>query len=128
MLLDIFSRYVVGWMVADRENSALAQRLIEETCLRHGAEPKTLILHSGRGLPMTAQGTAQLLARIVRTVWAYLTEIDGMVLTLVIRTSPRECRLWRSRPCRWGRPCRRYGRSAGSRHRYGTPGSVPANP
>ena len=32
VLLDIFSRYAVGWMVADRENSALAGRLIEETC------------------------------------------------------------------------------------------------
>ena len=34
VLLDIFSRYVVGWMVADRENAALAATLIEETCLK----------------------------------------------------------------------------------------------
>ena len=46
VLLDIFSRYVVGWMVADRENSALAGRLIEETCLKQGVEPKVLTLHS----------------------------------------------------------------------------------
>ena len=64
VLLDLFSRYAVGWMVADRENSALAQRLIEETCLKQGVEPKTLTLHSDRGSPMTAQGTAQLLARL----------------------------------------------------------------
>jgi putative transposase len=62
VLLDIFSRYAVGWMVADRENSALASRLIEETCLKQGVEPKMLTLHSDRGAPMTSKGTAQLLA------------------------------------------------------------------
>ena len=39
VLLDIFSRCVVGWMVADRENAALAATLIEETCLKQGIEP-----------------------------------------------------------------------------------------
>ena len=62
VLLDIFSRYVVGWMVADRENSALAGRLIEETCHKQGVEPQVLTLHSDRGAPMTSQCTAQLLA------------------------------------------------------------------
>ena len=62
VLLDIFSRYVVGWMVADRENSALAGRLIEETCHKQGVEPKVLTLHSDRGAPMTSKCTAQLLA------------------------------------------------------------------
>lgn len=62
VLLDIYSRYVTGWMVADRENAALAKRLIEESCLKHDIKPGVLILHSDRGSPMTAQGTAQLLA------------------------------------------------------------------
>ncbi len=62
VLLDIFSRYVVGWMVADRENSALAGRLIEETCHKQGVEPEVLTLHSDRGAPMTSKCTAQLLA------------------------------------------------------------------
>ena len=62
VLLDIFSRYVVGWMVAERENSALAARLIEQTCLKQGIEPQTLTLHSDRGAPMTSKCTAQLLA------------------------------------------------------------------
>ena len=62
VLLDIFSRYVVGWMVADRENSALAGRLIEQTCHKQGVEPKVLTLHSDRGAPMTSKCTAQLLA------------------------------------------------------------------
>ena len=46
VLLDIFSRCVVGWMVADRENAALAATLIEETCLKQGIEPQVLTLHS----------------------------------------------------------------------------------
>ena len=62
VLLDIFSRYAVGWMVADRENSALAGRLIEETCRKQGVEPRVLTLHSDRGAPMTSKCTAQLLA------------------------------------------------------------------
>lgn len=62
VILDIFSRYVVGWMVADRENSTLAGRLIEETCHKQGVEPAVLTLHSDRGAPMTSKCTAQLLA------------------------------------------------------------------
>ena len=62
VLLDIFSRYVVGWIVADRENSALAARLIEQSCLNQGIEPRVLTLHSDRGAPMTSKCTAQLLA------------------------------------------------------------------
>ena len=62
VILDIFSRMVVGWMLADRENSALASRLIEETCAKHDVQPKTLSLHSDRGSPMTSKCTAQLLA------------------------------------------------------------------
>ena len=62
VLLDIFSRYVVGWMVAERESSALAARLIEQTCLNQGIEPQMLTLHSDRGAPMTSKCTAQLLA------------------------------------------------------------------
>lgn len=62
ILMDLFSRYIVGWMVADRENAALAGTLIEESCVRHGNQPDMLVLHSDRGAPMTAMCTAQLLA------------------------------------------------------------------
>ena len=62
VVLDIFSRYAVGWMVADRENSALAGRLIEQTCHKQGVQPQVLTLHSDRGAPMTSKCTAQLLA------------------------------------------------------------------
>ena len=53
VIMDIYSRYVVGWMVADRENSALAGRLIQQSCLKHGVQPRVLTLHSDRGAPMT---------------------------------------------------------------------------
>lgn len=62
VIIDIYSRRVVGWMVANRENANLSGRLIEETTVRHGVEPEALILHSDRGSPMTAKCTAQLLA------------------------------------------------------------------
>ena len=62
VLLDLYSRYAVGWMVADRENAALASHLIEESCTKHGVVPDTLTLHSDRGAPMTAKCTAQMLA------------------------------------------------------------------
>jgi len=62
VILDIFSRYVVGWMVAEHENAKLAQRLIEETYDKQGVEPDSLVLHADRGSPMKAKTTAQLLA------------------------------------------------------------------
>ena len=64
VLMDIFSRYVVGWLVADRETTTLAKHLIEQSCDKHDIEPGQLPLHSDRGSPMTSQGTAQLLARL----------------------------------------------------------------
>ena len=62
VLLDIFSRYVVGWMVAERKSAALAARLIEQSCLKQAIPPQVLTLHSDRGAPMTGKCTAQLLA------------------------------------------------------------------
>ena len=47
-------------MVADRENAALASRLIQESCLKQDVLPETLTLHSGRGPPTTSKGTVQL--------------------------------------------------------------------
>lgn len=64
VILDVFSRYAVGWMVAERETAALAKRLIDETCERQGIVPGQLTLHADRGAPMTAKTTAQLLADI----------------------------------------------------------------
>jgi putative transposase len=61
VVLDLFSRYVVGWMVAPRETAALAQNLIDTTCQRQGIEPEQLTLHADRGSPMTAKSMSELL-------------------------------------------------------------------
>jgi len=62
VVLDIFSRYVVGWMVATRETAALGQQLIAECCERQRVSPGQLIVHADRGSPMTAKSTALLMA------------------------------------------------------------------
>jgi len=62
VLLDIFSRYVVGWMLAHRESKALARRLILETCDKEGIVPGQLTLHADRGSAMTSKQLAHLLA------------------------------------------------------------------
>lgn len=62
VILDIFSRYVVGWMVAHRESAALAKRLIEETCMKQGISQGHLTLHSDRGSSMTSKPVALMLS------------------------------------------------------------------
>ncbi len=62
VILDIFSRYVVGWMVVHRESAVLAQRLIEQTIKRQDIEPGKLTLHADRGSSMTSRQVALLLA------------------------------------------------------------------
>lgn len=64
VLLDLFSRYVVGWLLAERESSALARRLIEESVAKHQVAPGQLTLHSDRGSPMVSLSQAQLLAML----------------------------------------------------------------
>jgi putative transposase len=61
VILDIFSRYVVGWMIAEAENAGLAEQLIEQTCLKQGIVPGQLKFHSDRGSPMRSKTVAQLL-------------------------------------------------------------------
>lgn len=61
VILDVFSRYVVGWMVANRESAHLAGRLIEETCRRQGIGPGQLTIHADRGPSMGSKTVAQLL-------------------------------------------------------------------
>jgi putative transposase len=64
VVLDLFSRYVVAWMVAERENSALAKQLFAQAVGRYGIEPGRLLVHQDRGAPMTAHGFAELLAEL----------------------------------------------------------------
>lgn len=62
VILDVFSRYVVGWMVAHREASSLAKRLIEETCKRQGIDSEQLTIHADRGSSMRSKPVAMLLS------------------------------------------------------------------
>ena len=61
VVLDIYSRYVVGWLLAERECGDLAQRLIRESCRKHAIEPGALTLHADRGAPMKSKPVAALL-------------------------------------------------------------------
>ncbi len=62
VILDIFSRYVVGWMVAHQESAALAERLIAATCEKQEILPDQLTIHADRGSSMTSKPVALLLA------------------------------------------------------------------
>jgi putative transposase len=61
VVLDLFSRKVVGWMLAGREAAELAEQLVTETCVREGIPPDQLTLHADRGSPMIAKSLALLL-------------------------------------------------------------------
>jgi putative transposase len=62
VILDIFSRYVVGWMVASRESASLAEVLIRQTCAKQGIGRDQLTIHADRGSSMTSKPVAFLLA------------------------------------------------------------------
>lgn len=62
VILDIYSRYIVGWMIAHRESATLAERLIATTCERQGIARDQLTIHADRGSSMTSQTVAHLLA------------------------------------------------------------------
>ena len=62
VILDVFSRYVVGWTLAPCESGALAKELIAQACERHQTHGKRLVIHSDRGAPMTSRTYVQLLA------------------------------------------------------------------
>lgn len=64
VVLDVFSRYVVGWLVADAESSLLAERLITEAYDRHGIKPGQLGVHADRGPSMKSNHVAMLLANL----------------------------------------------------------------
>jgi putative transposase len=61
VILDIFSRYVVGWMIAAREDAELAEQLITDTVAKQNIAPGTLTLHADRGTSMRSKAVAQLL-------------------------------------------------------------------
>jgi len=64
VVLDMYSRYVVAWMVAQHENSALAQQLFCEAIPRYNVDPGSLTVHQDRGAPMTSHGFAAVLSQL----------------------------------------------------------------
>jgi putative transposase len=62
VLLDVFSRYVVGWTVALRELAVVAEQLLAESCQRQRIEPGQLTVHADHGAPMVSKPVAFLLA------------------------------------------------------------------
>jgi len=64
LVLDLFSRFPVAWMVAERENSALAIQLFSEAMSRHGIAPDSITVHNDRGSPMTSTGFTELLGEL----------------------------------------------------------------
>lgn len=62
MIIDLFSRMVVGWLLAEHENAGHAERLFADTIARHGIAPGALTVHADRGSPMKSEDLAQLFA------------------------------------------------------------------
>ncbi|WP_262021714.1 IS3 family transposase [Vibrio quintilis] len=68
VVMDLFSRYIVAWMLSRKENSALASQLMEEAITRYDLESSGLTLHQDRGAPMTAHCYLDLLSELAVTV------------------------------------------------------------
>lgn len=64
VILDIYSRYVPGWMIAERQTASLARVLVKETCEKQRIQKEQLTLHADRGGPMIAKSMALLLAEL----------------------------------------------------------------
>ena len=67
VVMDLFSRYIVAWMLSRKENSALASQLMLEASQRYGIADNTLTVHQDRGAPMTAHGYLDLLSELAMT-------------------------------------------------------------
>jgi putative transposase len=61
VVIDLFSRLVVGWLIADRECEQIARRLLEKSYRKHGVQPGQLTIHADRGAPMKSKSVKQLL-------------------------------------------------------------------
>jgi len=62
VVLDIYSRYVVGWMLATRESASLAERLLADSVRKQGLDPDQLTIHADRGSSMSSKPVALMLA------------------------------------------------------------------
>ncbi len=62
VMLDIFSRYVVGWLIAASESATIAKELMATACLQQGIARDQLTIHADRGGPMKSKAVAHLLS------------------------------------------------------------------
>jgi putative transposase len=62
VIIDIYSRYVIGWMIAERESAALAEKLLADTIVKQGIDRDTLSIHADNGSSMASKPVAFLLA------------------------------------------------------------------
>jgi putative transposase len=60
-ILDVFSRYSVGWLIAERESAGLAEELIAATCVRQNIQPQQLTIHADCGSSMSSKSVALLM-------------------------------------------------------------------
>src|SRR5258706_3686988 len=106
VILDIYSRYAAGWMLATRESAALAERLIGGTCAKQGISADQLAIHADRGSSMTSRPVAFLLADLGVTQSHSRPRVsndnpysESQFKTLKYRPSfPRRVRLHRGSP------------------------------
>jgi putative transposase len=68
VILEIFCRYIVGWMVASRESAALGEVLIRQACVKQGINRDQLTIHADRGSSMTSKPVTFLLADLSVTL------------------------------------------------------------
>jgi putative transposase len=59
VIVDIFSRAIVGWLLAAREDAARAEQMRADAYTREGIEPEQVTVHADRGAPMTSNGVAE---------------------------------------------------------------------
>jgi putative transposase len=64
VVLDLYSRFIVSWMISYKENSANSQQLFREASDRYGIELEQLTVHQDRGAPMTARGYLDMMAEL----------------------------------------------------------------
>src|SRR4051795_11526876 len=93
VILDIFSRRVVGWCVADAESAVLFKALFDDTLAKHAVPPGQLTLHADRGGPMKAKATALMLADlgVTKSHSRPHTSNDNPFSEAHFKTLPRVC-------------------------------------
>jgi putative transposase len=90
VILDIFSRYVTGWMVATRESAALAETLIGQTCAKQQITAGQLAIHADRGSSMTSKPVAFLLADLGVTQSHWCTILMSVAVRLLMHPRCRQ--------------------------------------